>query len=400
VFSTRVCIFGSEIGWVKKGVFVGGATVSAVRLGQALHSLGHEVFVFSSAPRDKPSGVYTLDWGVIVNKRILGRYMSLPNLLLFGLVSFFGLLQFCKRNKIEVINSHSGSVMLCVVPSFVGRLLGIPVVHTQYCELTSKAGSFDKVLGFFTPRVSMFAPSKFVGISKNVSDSLLVAAFPRQKVVMIPPVVPVSAKRARSKIKYRHALGFGGSDSIVLFVGNLKRNKGVDVLFEAFIGLAQALPTLKLVVTIELVHENLLERKKSLQDRLMQHGLADRVVWLGFVDDVLGLMREVDVVVVPFLDLKGISDYPLVVLEAMSVGTPVIATDVGGTREVLCEGAGILVPPSDVDALSKGLLSIMANKEKYNTGHNACGLFLDYFDANVLGRKYQQLFLREVNKVD
>jgi len=141
-----------------------------------------------------------------------------------------------------------------------------------------------------------------------------------------------------------------------------------------------------------------LERKKSLQDRLVKHGLADRVVWLGFVDDMLGLIREVDVVVVPFLDLKGISDYPLVVLEAMSAGTPVIATNVGSTREVLCEGAGLLVPPGDVDALSTGLLDILTSKEKFNSGNNAGGL-LDHFDATVVGLKYQTLF-REVNKVD
>lgn len=396
----RVCIFGSEIGWVKKGVFVGGSTVSAVRLGQALHGLGDEVFVFSSAPRGKPSGVYTLDWGVIVNKRISGRYMSLPYLLLYGAISFFGLLQFCKRNKIEVINSHSGSVILCVVPSVVGTLLRVPVVHTQYCELSQKSNGFDKFSGRLAPRLFLFTPDKFVGISKNVCTSLLNAGLPSRKVEMIPPVVPSSAKCASSKIQYRHALGFSHSDSIMLFVGNLKRNKGVDVLFEAFIELAEAFPTLKLIVTTELVHENLLERKKSLQDKLVQHGLMDRVVWLGFVDDMIGLIREVDVVVVPFLDLKGISDYPLVVLEGMSVGTPVIATDVGGTSEVLCEDAGILVPPADVEALSKGLLSILTNKEKYNSGNNACGLFLDYFDANVVGRKYQALFLREVNKVD
>jgi len=396
----RVCIFGSEIGWVKKGVFVGGATVSAVRLAQALHDLGDEIFVFSSAPRGKPSGVYTLDWGSIVNRRISGRYMSLPYLLLYGLTSFFGLLQFCKRNQIEVINSHSGSVILCVVPSFVGKLLGIPVVHTQYCELTSETGGFDKVFGLFAPKLRLFTPSKFVGMSKNVHDSLLVAGIPDQKVVMIPPVVPVAAKSARSKITYRHALGFGSNDLIVLFVGNLKRNKGADVLFEAFIKLAQTFPTLKLVVTTELVHESLSERKKSLQDKLVEHGLADRVVWLGFVETILDLIRDVDVVAVPFLDLKGISDYPLVVLEAMSVGTPVIATDVGGTREVLYEGAGILVPPGDVDALSKGLLRVLANKENFNSGNSASGSLLGCFDADVIGRKYQLLFLGEVNKFD
>jgi len=396
----RICIFGSEIGWVTNGVFVGGSTVSAVRLGQALHSLGDEIFVFSSAPRSRPSRVYSLDWGVVVNKRISGRYMSLPYLLLYGISSFFGLLQFCKRNKIEVLNSHSGSIILCVVPSVVGKLLRIPVVHTHYCELSQKTGGFAKFFRLFVHKSYLFMPDKFVGISKNVCNSLLNTGFSCQKVVMIPPVVPSFPKCTSALTRYRYDLGFIRDDLIVLFVGNLKHNKGIDVLFKAFISLAETLPKLKLIVTTELVHKNLLERKNSLQDALVQHGLIDRVVWLGFVDDMISLMREVDVVVVPFLDLKGISDYPLVVLEAMNVGTPVIASDVGGTSEVLCESAGILVPPGDVDALSKGLRNIVSNKDNYNRKNNSDGFCLTCLDPNVIGCQYQALFLGEVTNFE
>lgn len=374
--------------------------MSAVRLGQALHGLGDEVFIFSSSPRGKPSEVYNFDWGVIVNKHILGRYMSLLHLLLYGVISFFGLLQFCKLNKIKVINSHSGSVILCVVPSIVGKILRIPVVHTQYCEFPKKVNGFDKVFGLFVFKLCLFMPDKFVGISKNVYTSLLNVGLPSQKVRIIPPVIPSSRKDKCSKRQYRCALGFDRDDLLVLFVGNLKHNKGIDILFEAFIKLAGELPTLKLIVTTELVHENFLERKKSLQDALVKHSLSDRVVWLGFVDDMLDLIKEVDVIAVPFLDLNGISDYPLVVLEAISVGTPVVATNVGGTHEVLSEGAGILVPAGDIDAFSRGLLNIISNKGKYERGSYADGISLNYFNANMVGRKYQTLFMQEANNID
>jgi glycosyltransferase involved in cell wall biosynthesis len=393
----RVCIFGSEIGWVKKGIFVGGATVSAVRLGKALYSLGDEIFVFSSAPRGRPSEIYTLDWGTIVNKRISGTYMSFPYLILYGIVSFFGLLQFCKQNKIEVINSHSGSVILCVVPSIVGKLLKIPVVHTQYCKLTSKIISLSKFFGDSALKLCLFTPEKFVAISKNVYNSLLDAGLPSQKVVMIPPIVPSFPESASPKRLCRYDLGYNHDDLIVLFVGNLKRNKGIDVLFKAFFELAEALPKLKLVVTTELIHKKFLERRNSLQNILAQHSLIDRVVWLEFVDDMPSLIRNVDVVIVPFLDLNGISDYPLVVLESMTAGTPVIATDVGGTREIMSENAGILVPPGDVNALSKGLLNIVSNPQNRKSD---CKVFLSCFEASVVGNKYQALFLQEVNKVE
>ena len=372
--------------------------MSAVRLGQALHELGHEIFVFSSAPRGNPSRVYSLDWGVIVNRHISGRYMSLPYLFIYSFVSFFGLLHFCRHNKVNVINSHSGSVMLCAVPSVVGKILRVPVVHTQYCELFQNNDWFNKFSEILAIKLNLFVPNRFLGISRNVCTSLLYAGISAENVEMVPPVVPSCDKDVISPIQYRQTMGFNHDDVVMLFVGNLKRNKGIDVLFEAFIRLAEEFPTLNLIVTTELTHEKFWENKKSLQDKLLQHCLVDRVFWLGFVDDILVLIKQVDVVVVPFLNLRGISDYPLVILEAMSVGTPVVATDVGGTPEVLPKSAGFLVPPNDVDSLCKGLRNAVISK---NQSRNSAKTFcLDAYHPNVVGRKYEELFLQEIKNVE
>jgi glycosyltransferase involved in cell wall biosynthesis len=216
---------------------------------------------------------------------------------------------------------------------------------------------------------------------------------------MIPPIVPSFVECPDSETEYRHSLGYSSDNSVVLFVGNLKRNKGIDVLIQAFIELANTFPAMRLVVTTELNHEDLLERKNRLQNMVARHGFGDRVVWLELVDDMPNLIRDVDVVVVPFLDLNGISDYPLIVLEAMAVGTPVIATDVGGTSEVLSEDAGILIPPGNVDALSGGLVNIMSNRRNNRTG-NKSSSSLDCFSTYAVGRRYQSLFLEYVTKID
>ena len=386
----RICIFGSEIGLVKKGVFVGGAVVSAVRLSQALHSLGEEVFVFSSAPRGRPSKVYVFDWGVIVNKRVPGRYMSLPYLVLYGVISFYGLLRFCKRNKIQIINSHSGSIVLSIIPSIVGKLLKTPVIHTQYCEVSLDTTGISKFLNHFMIKICLNLPAKFVGISKNVYVSLLRFGIPTKKVEMIPPIVPSVNKSVSSGRRYRDILKFEKNDLLALFIGNLEKNKGIDALLEAFIKLANELPELKLIITTELAHKGFFKRKRILQEKLAHYSLADRVVWLSFVDDILSLIMEADVLIVPFLDLKGVSDYPLVVLEAMSVGTPVIATNVGGTREILGKENGIMIPPGDVDALCLAIKKILVSKQ---VNRRCIGSpLIRYFDACSVGRKYQKLY--------
>jgi len=373
---------------------VGGATVSAVRLGQALNSLGDEIFIFSSAPRGRPSGFFEFNWGIIRNKHISAPYMSISYLLIFALISFFGLFRFCKKNKIEMLSSHSGNLILCFIPSIIGKLLKIPVVHTQYCEVSSKR----TLLNFFSwllLKVNFFTPDKFVAISRNVQSSLLDANILRQKVVVIPPIIPSYNEKQNTQTFYRKKFGFSDDDFIVLFIGNLKHNKGVDVLLKSFFDLTKTLSKLKLVVTTELVHQDMWERKTRLQQLLSHQGLVKRVVWLRFVDDMIKLIKDVDVVVVPFLNLNGISDYPLVVLEAISVGTPVIATNVGGISEVLSKDLGLLVPAGNVDALNKGLLAIMRNKDKFRRRKKS-HLHLNRFNSVVIGRQYQSLFCEEM----
>jgi glycosyltransferase involved in cell wall biosynthesis len=395
----RVCIFGSEIGLVKKRIFVGGAPVSAVRLGQALHDLGNEVFVFSSAPRGSPSRTERFDWGIIVNKRIAGRYLSLPYMFLYALTSFFCLWRLCRQNRIEVINSHGGHVFLSAVPSIVGKFLGVPVVHTQYCEVSRGRAGPRGLVDLLITRMCLTLPAKFVGISENVCASLLRTGLSGRKVEMIPPIVP-SVDRSTNLTRRRSSFsGFDDTDLVALFVGNLKTNKGIDVLLEAFIELADELPRLKLIVTTELAHEAFDERRLFLQDKLRQHGLADRVTWVGFVDDILSLIGDADVLVVPFLDLSGISDYPLVVLEAMSVGTPVVATNVGGIGEILRKELGILIQPGNVSQLRNSLLRILENKEDRKSGGNANCLSLSHFHADTIGQEYRALFLQEVREV-
>jgi glycosyltransferase involved in cell wall biosynthesis len=394
----RVCIFGSEIGWVKKGVYVGGAQVSAVRLAKALHIQGDQVFVFSSAPRGQPSKSYSTDWGTVVNRQISGRYMSFPYLLLYGVNSFFGLIRYCKKNRIQVISSHAGSLALSIIPSTVGKILHLPVIHTQYCEVFESHNRFIRLLQRFVVSSRLSMPNKFCGISYNVCKSLAKLGVPRSIIKMVPPIIILNQKPGKRTIQ-RASLGLEKKDFVALFVGNLKKNKGLDVLFASFAEVAYDLSDMKLVVTTELLHENFLPRKNELQGTLTKRGLNNRVIWLGVVDNIADLYKQVDVVVVPFLDLKGISDYPLVVLEAMSMNKPVIATDVGGTREILTGDYGLLVPPGDVEAISKGL-RYFASERKTHEHPLPEKTFGKLFDEYSVGHRYHELFIRAVKGVD
>ena len=93
----------------------------------------------------------------------------------------------------------------------------------------------------------------------------------------------------------------------------------------------------------------------SLHRRAAQPDLAGSVRFLGHLDDPVERMRHWSVVVVPSVDPEA---GPLVVLEAMSIGVPLVATNHGGPVEVVGE-AGLLVPPGDPDALAGAIGALL-----------------------------------------
>ncbi len=144
----------------------------------------------------------------------------------------------------------------------------------------------------------------------------------------------------------------GGSAGYLLFVGRLRIRKGVEVLLAALARLAPRFPTARLLVAGDGEHrEELLARTVTL-------GLGSVVVFLGRADAgrVRALLAGARALVVPSI-YEGM---PLVVLEAMAAGVPVVASAVSGIPEVVLDGeTGWLVPPEDPPALAAALAAVL-----------------------------------------
>ena len=119
-------------------------------------------------------------------------------------------------------------------------------------------------------------------------------------------------------------------------------------------------------------------------------GLSDRVTLKPWRDDVDAVLREADVLVAP----SRHEGMPNVVLEAMSVGLPVVATDVAAVARVLGqEGASFVVAPNDVERFRDAVLILAqdpAKREAYGAALHARAK--SEFDIPVIARQYQQLY--------
>ena len=152
----------------------------------------------------------------------------------------------------------------------------------------------------------------------------------------------VEARRA----ELRRAMGYAEQDVVIGAVGRLEVQKRFDLLLEALATLRDSHPRLRLVV----VGDGSL--RSDLEAQAGRLGLADRCEWLGHRLDVADLHHAFDLFV-QSSEYEGTSN---AVLEAMAMTTPIVATDVGGTREVALDGLhAIIVPSKSVPALVDGI---------------------------------------------
>lgn len=166
-------------------------------------------------------------------------------------------------------------------------------------------------------------------------------------------VVPNGIDLAPPPIRSRADLGLPEGPLVGVF-SRLAPWKGQHVVVDAL----RSLPELNCILV-----GSALFGEDAYGEKLMQHvqeaGLSDRVHFLGQRNDVRVLMQAVDVVIHPSVDPEP---FGLTLVEAMSVGTPLIATDAGAASEILEEGrAGYLIPPGDPAALADALNHYLAD---------------------------------------
>jgi glycosyltransferase involved in cell wall biosynthesis len=155
----------------------------------------------------------------------------------------------------------------------------------------------------------------------------------------LPAEQPLSDEFARS------------SDPVVLFFGLLRPYKGIEVLLDAWRGVAGA--ELWIVGRPRMALESLRERAPA-GVRFVPRFVADA--------ELPAYFRRADIVVLPYSRTERF-DFSGVLAAALAFGKPVVLTDIGGFTEVAATGAGLLVPPDDPGALRAALVGLIEDPE-------------------------------------
>jgi glycosyltransferase involved in cell wall biosynthesis len=252
-------------------------------------------------------------------------------------------LRFCERATVlcerlapapDLVHCHDWMTALAGVA--LRNRLGLPMILTVHLAQLSPLNIALENLGLSR------ADSVIVN-SHSVADEIAARGLGVKAPVVIPNGVDLGRFRPQSRFQVDH---------VILFVGRLVPQKGVDVLLRAFAVVLRKCPGLRLVIAGDGDHRLYLER-------LSRHlGLPPHVEFPGWQTGpaLVHLYQTAEMVVVPSL----YEPFGLVALEAMACGRPTVASRTGGLAEVIAHGrTGYLVPPGDYLSLAQRMVQLL-----------------------------------------
>lgn len=194
----------------------------------------------------------------------------------------------------------------------------------------------------------------YIALTPQIYKALIGEGYSEERVYQIPNpvdfnVFKVPSKRERDE--KRKELGISDR-RVVLFTGRLVQLKGLHILLQALKPV-----TLRTPSTLLLVAGDGPERAR-LEALTKKLGLENHVQFLGFRKDIPALLGAADLYCLPSFK-EGM---PASLIEAQGCGLAAIASDLGGTRAIVNEESGILVPPGDVESLSNVLSLLLIDR--------------------------------------
>jgi len=276
----------------------------------------------------------------------------------------------------DVVHTHL-HVLKYLMPSLVGLRPRPVVVHTLHNLAREEAVAADRLVQRLCFGRGVHPVAIGVAVAQSAAE-----LYGQQPAAVIPNGVPVGVfaeARAQHRAAARAALGLGDGDVLVFTAGRLNPQKNHALLLEAFADRRLAGATLALAGDGEL--------RPALEAQAA--ALGGRARLLGVRRDVPALLGAADLFALS-------SDYegnPLVVMEAMAAGLPVVSTEVGCVPELVVPGTGLLVPPGQPAAFADALVALVADGPgRRAMGEAAAARAARAFDVALMARRYCALY--------
>ncbi len=258
-----------------------------------------------------------------------------------SLAASFRLWEVVRRNRIDLIHAHL--TRATYLSYFAGKFGDIPFVSTSHTE------PHDVAYRFLPGRNHWL-----VAVSEYIRNELIARGLPANRVYTVhngSEFADESWTYPKGDLSVRAELGLPVGAQIVGLVGRVRPVKGHHLLIQAARNIVQVCPK-AFIVFVGPADPG---AQQALWEMAAKEGVEDRLRFTGVRDDISRLMDAMDVVTLPSV----MESFGMVIIEAMAMGKPVVATSAGGVPEIIeNKKTGLLVERTP-DALTEAITTLL-----------------------------------------
>ena len=367
---------------------LGGAQENTLYTVEGLHRTGRHEVTLVTGPAIGPEG------DLLDRARASGVRVVVLNHLrrainpLHDLPAFVQLFSLMRRMRPDVVHTHSSKAGILGrwaahvrrVPVVVHTIHGLPFHRFQNAAVNALYVRLERWCARYSDRL--------ITVADAMTEQALAAGVGRPELyrTIYSGLDVETFLKECDRESVRERYGLGPDDLVVGKVARLSDPKGHEFLFDAFESVAREEPRAKLL----LIGDGW--RRREYERRVDASGLSGRVIFAGLIPpaEVPAAISAMDVLVHTSLH-EGLAR---VLPQALISGVPVISYDVDGAREVVVDGVtGFLLPPREVDGLSRAILTLLADPGlRRRMGREGRERFTERFDARRMVRRIETTY--------
>ena len=233
---------------------------------------------------------------------------------------------------------------------------GVPIVRTRHIGTPVKTNPFSSLI------YTKLSDRVLTSSSETRRDLLRISALHADRVVEIPAGIDLNRfSPAVNGISIVKEFGLDATQPIIGYVSRLERGKGFRYLMEAAPAVLARWPR----ATFFFVGDGPPWDRRTADELLDRFDLRPHTILAGFRSDVPECLAAMTCLVFPSFKIEGT---PQVLLQAMAMAKPIIATRVGGIPDLIADGtSGTLIEPQNASAVSDAVLWVLAHPEEAKT---------------------------------
>lgn len=265
----------------------------------------------------------------------------------FDIPSMWQLHRLFRQHRVDVVNAHNSKDAWNV--SLVARALGKPVIRARHIGNRIKPGRL---------RLMIYGPmcEIIMTTGEGIKEGMVEIGVPAEKIKVVPTGIDIKKFAAGRPGSLRDDLGIPPDVPLVAQVSVMRSDKGPDL----FVTAAQKLVREGCSAYFVLIGEGSMRRRVETQ--LMADDGRGRIKLAGYRTDIPAILADIDLYVLAARSPEGV---PQAILQAHAARVPVVATDVGGVREVAIHGeTALCAPRNDPDKLAAHIRHLLENQDE------------------------------------